>query len=895
MKRMLAALLCGVAGLLAALSARSEIVNVSGQGTAQSNRPLYSNWNPVRLIDGATNTAGLVHADVAPEAPLIYSIDLGKAYPITGVKIYPRQDGCCADRLSWFRVSVHTDDGAGAAGTEVWGTDLFTDGSNPGSTAGSVVDVALPSLKTGRHVQIRSLADPVPDYALQIAEVQIFADVPASEVNRAVGTVAAANKPLFGNASAAGLVDGIRSGQVHGVEVIEPPFFYTINLGTKVKLSRIVVWARQDGAVPERLTNYRVSVHDDNGGAIGAAVWQATLHGDGSNPGVEVGAKDVVTADLNAAGKFEGQWIKIETLENPIQSYALQITEVEAFGEAIGGVAVLVSQQPQGTAGGVGRTAQFSVTATVVNGDAAKLTYQWLRNGTPIPDATTATYKTPPILIEDDKAEYSCRLSYPGLADVTTEKGVLRVNLAYQAAAAINRPLWANGGWNISMITDGDRTAALHGDTAIEMGMAVEVNLGAAVKFEEIDIFPRQDGCCPERLANFRVSVLQDNAGVAGAEVWKADLFTEEGQTAGSGPGTVVKIQADKDPAGKFEGQWIRILALADPIPDYFMQMAELEVYGAFASGAPKLEILTQPVDAPGSPGRTAKLSLATRVLNGNPANIGYQWFRDGAAIAGSNTNVYTTPPLVDQDTNAVFHCVVSYPGVASIQSGNAKVYFDYNYSRGQPAFSNRPLWGPGNWSIAMLVDGNRNNVFHADTTPSAGFAYDIDLGLEVAIEHIDIWPRQDSCCADRLANFRVSVHDSANGVMGAQKWFGDFFTDGSNAGNGAGTVVAIDASQGTGTFKGSWVRILALDDPVPDYHLQMTEMEVFGKATSVPKPTLSYARSANGLVLSWSGAGLVLQSAPAAAGPWTPMAGAASPTTVPFEGDRRFFQLRSQ
>lgn len=881
--------------VLSSASLRADLVNVAGRGTASSTLPLWGTLNIAHVIDGSTAT--FVHADTAPASPLAYDIDLGKGYLIRDFRIHPRQDGCCADRLTRFRVSIHEDDGAGGVGPEVWGTDLYMDGTNPGSSAGSVVEVSVPAPGvTGRHVRLLSKADPIPDYALQVSEWEVLAEVPSSEVNRALRTAAAANQGLYGGASAALLVDGIRANLVHGPEVITPPFFYTINLGTKVKLSEIVVWARQDGCCPERLSNYRVSVHGDLSGAIGPAVWQTVVHGDGQNPGSDSGSKDVLTAGLDPAGTFEGQWLKVEALEDPVPSFALQIAELEAYGEPLGGANVLISQQPTDRAGGVGQTAQFSVTATVVNGDPAQLTYQWKRNGSPIAGATGATYTTPPILVEDDEAAFTCTLAYPGLPDQTTAGAVLRVNLAYQAAAFSNRPLWANGGWNISMITDGDRTAALHGDTDIEAGMAYEVNLGAEVKIEEIAIFPRQDGCCPERLSNLQVSIHGDNNGGIGPEVWKAALYTD-GSNPGSTAGSVARIAADKDPTGKFEGQWIRILALDDPVPNYHLQMTEIEVYGEYASGIPKLEIQTQPNDAPGAPGRPARLSLAARVVNGDPARIGYQWFRDGTPVPGAMTNTYATPPLADQDTNAVFHCVVSYPGVSSIQSAPAKVFFDYNYSRGQPAYSNRPLWGPGNWNIAMLVDGNRNSVFHADTQPGAPFAYDVDLGTEVAIDRIDIYPRQDGCCPDRLANFRLSVHDSSGGGAGAQRWFGDFFTDGSNAGSGPGTVVNIEASQGTGDFRGSWVRILALDDPVPDYFLQMTELEVFGRATIAPRPTLNVARTLTGITLSWSGTGFILESAGAVGGPWTSMEGAMSPVTIPFSevsDAARLFRLRS-
>jgi len=887
--------LLAFACLAFALSPQAEVVNVAIRGIATSTQPPWGAADIARIIDGDSGT--FVHADVAPTDPLSYAIDLGKNYTVSEIRIVPRQDGCCADRLTRLRVSIHNDDGQGGVGTETWGTDVLTDGTNPGSTAGSLLTVPVPGAPSGRHVRVLSLASTIPDYALQIAELQVFADVPASDVNRAANTVAASNRPLFGNAPARFLIDGSRNSIVHGLEVIEGPFFYTINMGTKVKLNRIVVWARQDGCCPDRLTHYRVSVHDDNAGTLGNAVWEATQRNDGSNPGSTGGSKDVLAAGLHPAGIFEGQWIRIQALDNPLSAYTLQIAEVEAFGEAVGGANLLITDQPASTTAGVGQTARFVVNAAVINGNSAQLTFQWHRNGSPIAGATESDYVTPPLLIADDKAEFHCVVSYPGLPDQVSTKAILRINLAFQAKASSNRPLWAQGGWNISLITDGNRTAALHGDTDIQAGMAYELDLGAPIKFEQIDVYPRQDGCCPERLANIRISVLTDNNGAAGTEVWKADLFTD-GSNAGSSAGTVVPIPGNLDPAGKFEGQWIRIRALDDPIPNYFLQMAEIEAFGAFVNALAKLEFVTQPGEAASAPGRPARFSTTAKVINGDPASIGYQWFRDGNPIAGATQSTYATPPLANADTNAVFHCVLSYPGVADLKSDNAKIVFDYNYARGQPASSNRPLWGPGNWTISAIVDGNHANTVHGDTTPGAGFAYEINLGTEVAVEQINIYPRQDGCCPERLSDLKVSIHGNDNGLIGQQVWSADILTGGENAGSGPEIVVNVLPSQGTGAAKGNWLRILALLDPIPDYFLQMTEVEVIGLATGPLPVPISVARSANGIVVSWSGAGFVLQetSTPAVPASWTNVPNLpASPASLPIAGGSMFYRLRSQ
>lgn len=874
---------------LSSLINQAEVVNVAENGTPATSSPLWppGGWDIHMLTDG--NTSSVFHLDSTSDPGSNYTLDLGKEYAVQEIRIYPRQDGCCAERLRQIRVSVNKDN-AGTVGAEVWGTDLFTDGSNAGSVLGAIVKVPLPSPATGRWIKVASLEDPVSSYGLQMTELEVYAEVPASEVNRALGALVTASQPLFGGQQASSLVDGNRGNVVHGAAGLSAGFAFAINLGTVVNLSRIVLWPRQDTCCAERLTNFRVSIHNDDNGKPGAALWSTDLHTDASSPPSDPGTKETLLASLDAAGTFKGQWIRIESLDPVPQDYALQFAEVEAFGEIAGAANLLLSSSPKDTVAGLGQTATFSVVATAPGGEASKITYQWQKNGVDIPGATSSTYTTPLLGGVDDKAKFRAVVSYPGLPSQTSAEAALRINLAYHAAAATTAPLWGPGGWTIANLVNGNRNDVFHLDAAPPDGAAYEVNLGDVIKFEEIDIYPRQDGCCAERLANFRVSIHTDDNGKIGNSVWSADLFTDETNPA-STAGSIVKITADLNAGGKFEGQWIRIQTLDQPVRDYALQMTELEAFGSFSSSVTTLSITSNPGNVAAGLGAAATLSVGTKVINGDPTKIGYQWQRNGVNVPGGTNATLTTVAIAPDDDNSKYKVIVSYPGLASQTSAEATLRVNYAYHAKVSTTS--PLWAPGNWSINNLVNGDRKDVFHLDTAPASGAAYQIDLGASVALEEIEIWPRQDGCCGERLANIRVSVHNDKNGAIGDPVWTADFFTDGTNPGSQPGTVLSIKADRNpSGKFEGRWIQIQALDDPVQDYALQMTELEVYGvsNATS-PAPSILIGKSANGLQITWTSG--TLQSASTINGSFTPVSNATSPYSVTANESQRFYRVQ--
>ena len=353
---------CGLLLVLASGAASAQIidtetrpVNIALNGTANTNGELYSaGWSADMLIDGVLN---VIHGDGPggvlgePELPgFNYTIDLGATFALEQINILPRQDDCCPDRLRDFHVSVHADDG-GMLGDEVWGLDLYPDEDSPGGLGFYIPLVATDAggIFEGRYIQITTNQDPVDEYELQLAEVEVFTgETEEVPINYALGAEAFTNGTLYIGSivgTPQNLTDGSLGTIVHGdgpggtTGITEDEgFFYEINLGQQIELAEINIWPRQDGCCPERLTYYEVSVHEDNNGQSGDAVWSAVFRDDYSYPDPGPTDPELITADFDPTGVFTGQWIRITSLDEDLPDYRLQLAEVEVFGHANTGV-----------------------------------------------------------------------------------------------------------------------------------------------------------------------------------------------------------------------------------------------------------------------------------------------------------------------------------------------------------------------------------------------------------------------------------------------------------------------------------------------------------------------------------------------------------------------------
>ncbi len=150
-------------------------------------------------------------------------------------------------------------------------------------------------------------------------------------------------------------------------------------------------------------------------------------------------------------------------------------------------------------------------------------------------------------------------------------------NLALGKPAVSSGPNW--GTFQPAAITDGDATTFTHpADAAGTLGFYYEVDLGRSYRLDRIVLRNRGDGCCTERLSDYRVEVYADSGGDTGALNWSADVRTDG---SNSGVNGVDTIKADAAPAGTFAGRFVRVVNGSGAA--YNPQVAELEVYGGAA------------------------------------------------------------------------------------------------------------------------------------------------------------------------------------------------------------------------------------------------------------------------------------------------------------------------
>ena len=375
------------------------------------------------------------------------------------------------------------------------------------------------------------------------------------------------------------------------------------------------------------------------------------------------------------------------------------------------GTAPLITTQPTGVLGLIGRTAAFSVTAT----GTGTLSYQWLRNSVALPGATSPTYITPTLTASDNGACYTVTVRN---AYGTANSAMGQLILGYvpvitsqpaNAWASVGRPalfgVTANGTgtvtyqWMKNGVAIPGATSATYttpGTTLADHGSSFCVNVSNSL------------GTLPSKTAILNVGTAPTiTAQPLNALVLAGRTATYSVSVSGSGPlsyqwqrnGMAISgatLPTYTTPAlVATDGGCYFLVTISNGFGTVTSTMAQLGI-----GSAPSLT--NQPMNAWLSMGRT--LLLGATATGTGP--LGYQWSKNGKSIPGATASTYLTPAATLADQGCTYAVTISNSlgtasgTVANMNIGSAPTIIQ------QPANALAPVGGKATYSVTCAGSG---------------------------------------------------------------------------------------------------------------------------------------------------------------------------------------------
>ncbi len=450
--------------LLLAGIARGQLVETNVALGKPASGDTAFGYPPSNGNDG--NVASFNHADNINAAPAnpYWSVDLQGPFDLKRLEIVDRIGCCDPNRLNGSEIRVYD-----SMGVQI-GDTMLVDGLPSSSPDLAAATRVFDNNGAGWQGAASVRVDGYTQY-FQFSEFRAIAMLPPAPVNVAVKGLVTASGPLYGAQKATSINDGNPATFAHPDTGAAPGFTFTLNLFDSYAFDRLEVLNRSD-CCPDRLSNYRVSLHQDDGtGNPGPAVWSAVVRADGSDSGFS--GVDTLTAPLDPAGVFAGQFIRVENLSNT--DYNPQIAELRAFAQ--------------------------------------------------------------------DNSPVSLALGKPA---------------GFYDASGVAVSPWP--GFAVTNIVDGQPGTFSHPQPQSSANYYFQTDLGADTSIGKIKINGRLDGCCPERLADARLEVLDEALAVVFQQVLSGQVVT------------VVTVDT-----GGVTGRYIRVVNAGGA--DYGPQIGELSVF----------------------------------------------------------------------------------------------------------------------------------------------------------------------------------------------------------------------------------------------------------------------------------------------------------------------------
>ncbi|MDA7888485.1 discoidin domain-containing protein [Akkermansiaceae bacterium] len=285
--------------------------------------PTWGGQGPENMTDGSYLTQSHPQADFGTLG-FTYSIDLGQPFNLEALHIVNRS-GCCPERLSNYRVSLHDDDGAGLPGALVWTADVRTDGSHSGQGGIDRLtdDMDADGVFTGRHIVIENLSDEA--YNPQIAEVEALTldELLERPVNFAQGALAgffnSVGTPVgaWNGDPASKVTDGLKGTFSHPLDQVSADYYLEIDMGSLVTVGSVAVTGRSDACCLDRLENARLELLDEGMNVVFSQVMAGQVS---------------ATQTFEIAGSVGARFVRIHNTNGA--GYGPQVAEVEIFAPA---------------------------------------------------------------------------------------------------------------------------------------------------------------------------------------------------------------------------------------------------------------------------------------------------------------------------------------------------------------------------------------------------------------------------------------------------------------------------------------------------------------------------------------------------------------------------------
>jgi hypothetical protein len=113
-----------------------------------------------------------------------------------------------------------------------------------------------------------------------------------------------------------------------------------------------------------------------------------------------------------------------------------EFSDFEEF--ALGNASIVINEQPQAVTTTENHSATFTTAAELINGPAGLLSYQWLSNGLPVPQASGTSYTVALPKLVNSGDEYRVIVNAPGVLSVTSAVAVLTVQADTVAPYALS-------------------------------------------------------------------------------------------------------------------------------------------------------------------------------------------------------------------------------------------------------------------------------------------------------------------------------------------------------------------------------------------------------------------------------------------------------------------------